>query len=355
MPAEFETPSGLSPDPPASPPKRLSVSEAVALGASVLAVIAGAGLWYLSGELRRIRADYAQLDEQGRTLLQRTHDLQEEHLNLQQRYQELTVDRDNLFAQAKAALAARDEAEGVRNLLEKVLQRTGEENRLMSGRLPQLEQELQALTDERNALTTEREELERQLTKHQKRSEERKLRERLSTLRQREDTLERDLRGAQKELRDASGRASSLEEERAKLQERLDKLQSEYSEEVSTNASLRRQVERLPKDITTLAREHERLVKQLADTHYNLGVMFVNQKDFARAAQEFQQVVELEPDDADAYYNLGLIYAEHLPDRERAIKFFQRYLSVDPAGRDATYAKQYIATWRAWEAEDRLE
>jgi tetratricopeptide (TPR) repeat protein len=70
---------------------------------------------------------------------------------------------------------------------------------------------------------------------------------------------------------------------------------------------------------------------------------------------EFQKVVELRPEDGDAYYNLGVIYAEHLPDRERAMANFRRYLQLKPGADDATWVKQYIASWQAWEGKERLE
>ena len=111
----------------------------------------------------------------------------------------------------------------------------------------------------------------------------------------------------------------------------------------------------LPKDINRLAQEHERLVNELGDTHYNLGVMFFKKRDFGRAVKEFQKVIEMRPNDGQAHYNVGLIYAEHLPDRERAIKYFRRFVQEEPKGQEASYARKYIATWRAWEAEERLE
>jgi Flp pilus assembly protein TadD len=104
-----------------------------------------------------------------------------------------------------------------------------------------------------------------------------------------------------------------------------------------------------------MAREHERLLREVADTHYNMGALFSAKNDYSRAAKEFQKVVELKPDDGDAYYNLGVIYAEHLPDRDKATVFFRKYLQLNPHAKDASWVKQYIASWRAWEAKERLE
>ncbi len=88
--------------------------------------------------------------------------------------------------------------------------------------------------------------------------------------------------------------------------------------------------------------------------HYNLGVILSRQKDYRRAAVEFRKVIELRPDDADAHYNLGVIYAEHVPNRSKALAYFRKYLALNPRSQDASWVKQYIATWQAWEGKERL-
>jgi tetratricopeptide (TPR) repeat protein len=111
----------------------------------------------------------------------------------------------------------------------------------------------------------------------------------------------------------------------------------------------------MPQNVTKIAKEHERLLKENADMHYNLGVLFSQNKQFERASVEFRKVIELRPDDADAHYNLGLIHAEHLPDREKALSHFRRYLALNPRGKDSNWVQQYIASWQAWGAKERLE
>ena len=107
--------------------------------------------------------------------------------------------------------------------------------------------------------------------------------------------------------------------------------------------------------MTSLASDHERLVKDLADTHYNMGAMFAKDQVYPRAVKEFEQVVQIKLEDADAHYNLGLIYSEHLPDRSKALEAFRRYLEIDPGAKAANWVRQYIASWRASEANSSLE
>jgi tetratricopeptide (TPR) repeat protein len=320
----------------------------------VLAVMLGAwwlGVSSLLARLQRLQGEAVR----GAHYQQHVKALEMERDTLLRRQREMNVDRENLLAQVRMAQEARTEAEGLRNLLESRLRRTAEESQALSARLGPLEPEVAALRSEVQRLAEERQTLEGQIEKFRKRSRERQLRDDLKAQQAKLKATEASLAKASRALEQAEQQAAQMAKARQVLQGRLDQLQQEYAAEVSHNATLRRETERLPKDITGIAREHARLVKELADTHFNMGVMFATRKDFVRAEKEFLQVVQLRPDDAEAHYNLGIIYAEHLPNRARAIKYFQRYLTVDPAGRDANYAKQYIATWRAWEGQERLE
>lgn len=347
----------MSPDsstpPTAAPPPRLPRLLVAAIVG--LALVGGGGIAWLTEKLRQLQRDYALVDERGVSMAQKARQLEAQLQQLSADTAHIERDRDNLLAVTKQAQEKQQEAEGVRNLLEKILQRTGEENRLMEARLPEMEQELRRLQTERDRLAEERVGLEQRLSKQRQRSEQKKLQDQLSVLRKREEELERATTTARRDVQEAAAEAKRLRQERDQLQARLDQLQKEYAEEVSSNASLRRQTERLPKDVTRIAREHERLVQELADTHYNMGVSFSERADYVRAAKEFEQVLDLRPQDPDALYNLGVIYAEHLPDRAKATKCFTRYLSLDSVGRGASYAKQYIASWRAWEGKERLE
>ncbi len=345
----------LSMPPPARPGGRPRLARLVAATMAGIALVGGGGVVWLTERMKTLQHEYALVDERGVSMAQKARALESQLTQATGEKQRLEQDRDNVLTQLKLAQQKQQEAEGVRNLLEKVLQRTGEEHRLMSERLPVMEQELQALQTERDQLASEHASLEAQLANRKNRTDEKQLKAQLTEVRRKEGELEHGLSSARRELGEATGKAKRLEQERERLAKRLDQLQTEYTEEVSTNASLRRQVEHLPTDVTQIAREHERLLQELADTHYNMGVLFSEKNDYVRAAKEFQQVIELRPSDPEAQYNLGIIYAEYLPDREKAIQFFRQYLSGNPKGNEASYAKHFIASWRAWEGAERLE
>lgn len=320
---------------------------------AVCVVLAGAtGLWL---ELRQLLAQQASLARRGDDAEQQLSMLKKAHKQLEQEHQQLVVDRDNLLAQVKRIDYERDQAQAERQLIEQTFQQVAAERLTLLSRVPELEAQRDELQHNQAALAKERGRLERDLAKAKGRSQEQALRKELAQLRNKQTELRRTLGTTKRQLQLTTRGESRATSHLIQLTKRLDALQRKYTEEVTQNASLRRKVDRLPTDVTGMARERERLLKDLADTHYNMGVMFTRKRDFIRAAKEFRQVIELRPDDSEAYYNLGLIYAEHLPDRDKAMKFFQKYLTLNPRGREAGWAKHYIASWKAWEGAERLE
>jgi Tfp pilus assembly protein PilF len=64
-------------------------------------------------------------------------------------------------------------------------------------------------------------------------------------------------------------------------------------------------------------------------THFNLGVQFYNQREFLKAIQSYQKVIELDPTYIEAYNNLGIIYQE-IGDFDRAFRAYQRSIEINP-------------------------
>jgi tetratricopeptide (TPR) repeat protein len=62
-------------------------------------------------------------------------------------------------------------------------------------------------------------------------------------------------------------------------------------------------------------------------THFNLAVVYRQQKRIDDAIPEYQEAVKLDPSLSGAYYDLGLLYSQ---DRrhEQALDAFRKYLST---------------------------
>ena len=66
-----------------------------------------------------------------------------------------------------------------------------------------------------------------------------------------------------------------------------------------------------------------------AEEHYNLGVRYQGQGAQDQAIQEFQAVIGLRLDYAEAYNNLGTAY-QSLGRHDQAIRAYQRSVEVKP-------------------------
>ena len=64
-------------------------------------------------------------------------------------------------------------------------------------------------------------------------------------------------------------------------------------------------------------------------THFNLGVQHYNQREFLKAIQAYQKVIELDSTYIEAYNNLGIIYQE-MGDFDKAFGAYQKSIEINP-------------------------
>lgn len=86
----------------------------------------------------------------------------------------------------------------------------------------------------------------------------------------------------------------------------------------------------------------ERLKREAAIMHYNLGVIFQSDTKFANAIREYEKALEARPDDAPAHYNLALIYDTVNNDRQKAVLHYRKYLDIEPDADDAAKVKERL-------------
>ncbi|MFA6384543.1 MAG: tetratricopeptide repeat protein [Candidatus Omnitrophota bacterium] len=79
------------------------------------------------------------------------------------------------------------------------------------------------------------------------------------------------------------------------------------------------------------------------DIYYNLGVGALQKGDFVQAEAAFRRVLELSPIDAEACYNLGVLYEKYLDRPKDARVYYTRYINLSDEGdRDAARVKSWI-------------
>ena len=328
---------------------------------SALVVVAALGAVTVLVQAHRFAARYAQAQAEATSARSEKTSVETQRQSLQGRLAALTqatdslkMDRDNLLSQNKHLTEEHQELSDRAALHERVLKQASEETRGLKARLQQLEQDYVQLQDVHATVANAYDAANAELAQAKRHSRETQLTQQLSRERAIHANDLTALQEARRRVQALESQAAHAKTELAKTEQRLSVMQEKYTQELSSNRTLTAKASRIPPDVTTMAREHQRLLKDLADTHYNMGVLFVKGNDYTRAAKEFQKVVELKPDDGDAHYNLGMIYAEHLPDRSKALTAFTRYLELNPNAQDASWVKHYIVSWRAWESKERL-
>jgi chromosome segregation ATPase len=325
-------------------------------------LVASGGIFLLITQTERFQADFRRIEGDKQAVEQASQDLEKQIESIKGEREKLTkntmsleADRNNLLAQAKRLIEQSNELSWITDLHQHVLKQAADENRALRSELYPLERQYDEIKKLHSELIKVHTELQRQLSEERERAQEDQLQLALIEEQEKVDSLAGELQQVKRELTQLQSKDAKTEKKLSGTKNRLDKLMDDYTEVLSKNKVMNYRIKNLPKDVTRIARQHEQLVEEVADTHYNLGVLFTQRDDYIRAIKEFRKVVELKPNDGDAYYNLGLIYAEHVPDRQKALQHFRRYLEINPDADDAGWVKQYIVSWRAWEAEDPLE
>ena len=71
-----------------------------------------------------------------------------------------------------------------------------------------------------------------------------------------------------------------------------------------------------------------KLKPDYADAYVNLGVLYAMQRKLDQAEQAYEEAIRLRPMMAEAYYNLGVFYEFHLKDTVRALASYKKYLEL---------------------------
>jgi len=158
------------------------------------------------------------------------------------------------------------------------------------------------------------------------------------------------------ELDQLKQQKTKLDAQDSLLKTQLKDCQQGLADAVKKNKMLWDQMQNAPKKFAELARQNKLLIAQTADMHYNLGIFYSKNKEYNRAAVEFEKVVEIDPNHAYAHFNLGYIYAEYLVNRQKAAKHFRQYLGLAKGDdKDLDWVKKYLLTWEAYDGKGRVQ
>jgi len=89
--------------------------------------------------------------------------------------------------------------------------------------------------------------------------------------------------------------------------------------------------EQVPASSIDVKKEEDKHRTLMSDvlTHFNSGIYFHDRREFSKAIQSYQKVIELDPAYVEAYNNLGIIYYE-MGDFDRAFGAYQKSIEIHP-------------------------
>jgi superkiller protein 3 len=101
-------------------------------------------------------------------------------------------------------------------------------------------------------------------------------------------------------------------------------------------------------EATKEVQEVAKLDRTLAGQYYyNIGAVLTNQRKPKDGLEMFKKAVEVDPKNALSYYELGIAYFASPDTLAQSIAALEKYLELQPAGPEASGARQLLATAKA--------
>jgi tetratricopeptide (TPR) repeat protein len=313
----------------------------------------------LSSQLKSEKSSCEKIDKENLEIKNNYNKLKEDNAKLQLELQKTIQEKDNIAGQIRGLLSDRQLARELESSIVKIkkdMEVLTQEKQEILDRSLLLKEKVKDLTAIQKQLLKEKEQLKQDLTKERDKSGIKQLEQGNAALKNENKELASALNQARSEAEKSKDSSLRLKDELKSANEKLEKFNKDYSEAVKKNISLERRATDAPAKFAELARQNKVLIRQTANMHYNLGVFYTKEKEYSRAAAEFEKAIELTPDDAYSHFNLGYIYAEYLVDRSRAIEHFRQYLRLAKSNdKDVDWVKNYIITWQTWDGKKPME
>jgi tetratricopeptide (TPR) repeat protein len=133
-------------------------------------------------------------------------------------------------------------------------------------------------------------------------------------------------------LKDAQKIIGEKEADLERTNKKIDEIEKKIAKaQTSIQEKLQKEKKELEGKIKSL---EETLQKERGLYHYNLAVSYAQAKLYDEAIASYEKSLTFNPDNADAHYNLGVLYADFKSDSEKAISHYRKYLELKPDAND---------------------
>mgnify|MGYP001294606230 CR=1 FL=1 len=306
----------------------------------------------LSVRLEEIGPGYQKLSQEESTLKDKNAQLLKEN-------EAIKVDRENLMTQIKTLLPERSRAGELAVSLEKTssdLTRLSQEKKELQDYSLQQKDEISRFRAVQKELIAKWDSLKLACENSITIIKIKELNKKIGDLQKEKTAIQNSAKRKELEFDQLRQQKANFDSESSSLKTELKDCQQSLAEATRKNKRMWEELQNVPKKVTELARQNKLLIAQTVDMHYNLGIFYSKNKQFDRAAIEFEKVVEIDPNHAYAQFNLGYIYAEYLVNRQKASKHFRYYLGLAKGDdRDVDWVKKYLLTWEAYDGKQRVQ
>lgn len=320
----------------------------------------------VTSQFKSTKSGYEKLVKESQDSRNNFNKIQSDLAKMEKDYKAISQDRDNLLTQIKGLLADKNRLLELERILDKAkldIEDLKKEKQTLLDENISLQSKIKEFETVKRQLITEKEQLQETLETERAKSFVKKMEQEKANLQKENSDLTSKLKQLQSEFNQLKLSATKTKEELDKsakalgeAKEDLGKFKDDYAEAVKKNKAFEQKVTETPKKFAEIARQNTVLIKQTSQMHYNLGVFYMNQKDYSRALAEFEKALELTPDDAYSHFNIGYIYAEYIVDRQKAIEHFRNYLRLAKKDdKDVDWVKKYILTWETWKGKQPIE
>jgi len=154
---------------------------------------------------------------------------------------------------------------------------------------------------------------------------------------------------------------SQLQDEKDSLQKRFSEAQRSIENKESDLQKTKQKMEELEKSVNLekskvqgkLSEEKAVLEKRIASLedslakerglyHYNLGVAYAQAKLYDEAVEAYEKSISCNPDNAEAHYNLAVLYENMKDDPDGAAIQYRMYLELRPDAEDREHVEAII-------------
>jgi tetratricopeptide (TPR) repeat protein len=144
--------------------------------------------------------------------------------------------------------------------------------------------------------------------------------------------LEAETRKTKEELAKANLAIDSKKKKLEKATTRMEELEKKIQKEIrSQRDTIIKEKDALIQQVNFLK---EALSHEQALYYYNLGVTQTIAGLYEDAVKSYEKSLEFNPDNPDAYYNLGLLYEKIIRNFGRAMVYYRKYLELYPQAPD---------------------